>query len=72
MTRQERNKAIQNAIPQKPIRVELGGGYYYRCHWLKCDNTVHPWERYCSQCGQRLTFDEYYVDDFEKLFYEDK
>ena len=72
MTKQERNKAIQNAIPQKPIRIELGGGYYYKCHWIKCNNTVHQWKKYCNQCGQRILWDSYYVDDFEKLFYEDK
>lgn len=70
MNQSEIEKAIQNATPQKPIKHELGGGYYYTCPWLKCGNTVHKYDRYCSQCGQRLSFDDYYVDDFEKLFYE--
>jgi len=54
MTEQEKIRAIENAIPRKPIKHELGGGYYYTCPWMKCNNTVHPWNRYCSQCGQRL------------------
>ena len=57
MTEQER-AAIENSIPRKPIIHELGGGYYYTCPWMKCNNTVHPWDRYCSQCGQRLRFDK--------------
>lgn len=71
MTRKERARAIQNAIPQKPIRVELGGGYYYKCHWIKCDTTLYKWYRYCPGCGNKILWDDYYVDDFEKLFYED-
>ena len=54
MTEQEKIRAIENAIPRKPIKHELGGGYYYTCPWIMCNNTVHPWNRYCSQCGQRL------------------
>jgi len=72
MTRKERARAIQNAIPQKPIRVELGGDYYYRCHWIKCNEPLQKWWRYCPMCGAKILWDDYYVDDFEKLFYEDK
>lgn len=58
MTEQENQKALQNAIPIRPIRRELGGGYYYQCPWIMCNNTVHRWDRYCSQCGQRLRFEK--------------
>lgn len=62
MTKQERYEAIQNAIPRPPVRVELGGGYYYKCYWLKCDNTLRRWERYCSKCGQKILWDDDYTD----------
>lgn len=58
MTEQEKTRAIENAIPRKPIKHELGGGYYYTCPWMKCSNTVHRFDRYCSQCGQRLRFEK--------------
>lgn len=35
MTEQEKIRAIENAIPRKPIKHELGGGYYYTCHWME-------------------------------------
>lgn len=54
----ETEKAIQNSIPRKPVKHELGGGYYYVCPWIRCNNTVHSWDRYCSQCGQRLRFEK--------------
>ena len=57
MTEQE-IRAIENAIPRKPIKHELGGGYYYTCPWIMCNNTVHRFDRYCSQCGQRLRFEK--------------
>lgn len=58
MTEQEKIRAIENAIPRKPIKHELGGGYYYTCPWIMCNNTVHRYDRYCSQCGQRLRFEK--------------
>ena len=54
MTNEERINAIYNAVPRKPQRHELGGGVYYTCHWLKCNNTVSRWDNYCSVCGQKL------------------
>lgn len=71
MTQKEIEGAIQNATPKKPIRIELGGGYYYKCHWLKCNTDLHKWFRFCPGCGQKIEWDDYYVDDFEKLFYEE-
>lgn len=57
MTEQER-AAIQNSIPKKVKKHELGGGYYYTCPWIMCNNTVHRYDRYCSQCGQKLRFEK--------------
>ena len=65
MTEQER-EAIDNAIPRKPTAHELGGGIYYTCHWLKCGNTVHRYDRYCSACGQRILWDK---DDMQREIY---
>ena len=50
--------AIQNAMPQKPTRHELGGGYYFTCHWIKCNNTIHRWQEYCDQCGQKIDWED--------------
>lgn len=61
MTRKERARAIQNAIPQKPIRVELGGGYYYKCHWIKCNEQLRRWWEYCPNCGNKIDWSE--IDD---------
>lgn len=69
MTEQER-AAIENSIPRKPIVHELGGGYYYTCPWIMCNNTVHRYDRYCSQCGQRLRFEK--DDDVIEIIREGK
>lgn len=65
MTEQER-AAIENSIPKKVKKHELGGGYYYTCPWAFCGNTVHKWDRYCSKCGQKLLFDK---EDEEREVY---
>ena len=63
MTEQER-AAIENSIPRKPIVHELGGGYYYTCHWIKCGETLHRWWKYCPNCGNRIDWSK--EDDFFK------
>lgn len=45
----------QEALPAH--RIELGGGYYYKCHWIACNESVSSWMNYCPNCGQRLTFE---------------
>ena len=47
-------KAIQNAKPQKPQVVELCGGYYYKCHWISCNEDLKKWYNYCPNCGNRI------------------
>lgn len=61
MTEQERI-AIENSIPRKPTKHELGGGYYYTCYWIKCGETLHRWWKYCPNCGNRIDWSE--IDDF--------
>ena len=47
-------EALQNAVPMKPIKHELGGDYYYSCHWMKCNEQLKRWWRYCPWCGQKI------------------
>ena len=57
MTNEERIAAIYNAVPQVPQVIELGGGFYFRCHWLKCNNTVTRHQNFCDQCGQKIDWE---------------
>lgn len=50
-------KALQQQEPLPPVIHELGGGYYYTCHWYKCGNTVTKYQNYCDQCGQRILWE---------------
>lgn len=59
LTDEQRLNAVYNALPRQPQRHELGGGIYYTCHWLKCNNTVTRWQNYCDQCGQKIDWSEY-------------
>jgi len=61
MTEQER-AAIENSIPRKPIKQELGGGYYYKCPFLSCGETIHKWYEYCPYCGVKIDWS----DDYER------
>ena len=55
MTKEEKIVyALEQQEPKPPRVFELGGGYYYKCFWLKCDNTVHEYQNYCDRCGQRI------------------
>ena len=47
-------EALQKQEPMEPRRFELGGGIYYKCHWLICDNDLHRYMNYCDQCGQKI------------------
>ena len=55
-------------IPKKVIREELGGDYYYRCPWIVCNEIVKSGQNYCSNCGQRLKFDDYEDYDYGKIW----
>lgn len=59
LTKEQIQAAIDNMTPQKPRRHELGGGYYYTCHWLKCGETLTRWHNYCPKCGQRIDWEAY-------------
>lgn len=51
-------EALQKQEPLSPITVSLGGGYYYRCHWLSCGETVNKYMDYCPKCGQKIEWGE--------------
>lgn len=38
----------------EPQRIELGGGIYYRCPWMMCNEDVNRFMNFCPGCGQRL------------------
>jgi len=54
MTKAEIENAIDNATPKEPVKYELGGDYYYRCHWLKCNEQLKRYWQYCPNCGQKI------------------
>ena len=50
--------ALQKAVPKKPIKYELGGGYYYKCFWAACDGDINKWFNYCPYCGQKIDWSD--------------
>ena len=50
-------EALQKQEPLPPITTPLGGGYYYKCHWLTCGETVNKFMDYCPKCGQRIQWE---------------
>lgn len=47
-------EAMAKQEPHTPRRIELGGGYYYKCHWLSCDETINKFMNYCPKCGFKI------------------
>ena len=57
MNKETEEKIVEALLKQdamEPQRIELGGGVYYRCHWLACHADVHRYQNYCEQCGQKI------------------
>lgn len=50
--------ALQKQQPLPPVAHELGGGIYYTCHWMKCNETVYRWMNHCPACGQKIDWQE--------------
>ena len=46
--------AMEKQEPKEPRRIELGGGYYYKCFWMSCDADLNQFMRYCPLCGQKI------------------
>lgn len=57
MTHEERIEAVYRAEPKPPTAHELGGGIYYTCFWLTCNETVYRWQNYCPKCGQKIDWE---------------
>lgn len=57
MTKKEVAEAICKAEPKAPRVHELGGGIYYTCFWLACNETLYKWHNYCPKCGQKLDWE---------------
>ena len=59
------NKQIENRIidamakqePKIPQIYELGGGYFFRCHWMSCNADINRFMNYCPICGQRIDWE---------------
>ena len=51
-------EALQRQEPLPPVIHELGGGFYYQCHWLGCGETVNKFMNYCPKCGQKIQWGE--------------
>ena len=47
-------EALSKQDAMEPQRIELGGGLYYRCHWLKCNSDISRFMNYCPACGQKI------------------
>lgn len=47
-------EALRLQEPLEPTRYELGGGLYYKCHWLKCNTDINRFMNYCPGCGQKI------------------
>lgn len=50
--------ALEKEQGRPPRKIELGGGYYYKCFWVSCDNIVTRWQNYCDQCGSRIDWEK--------------
>ncbi len=50
-------EAMAKQEPKQPRVIELGGGYYYKCHWISCDNDIKRIDNYCSKCGQMILWE---------------
>ena len=57
LTNEQKTDALMNAVPRKPRKVELGGGYYYSCPWVSCNENITKWYNYCPKCGQKLDWE---------------
>lgn len=63
LTKDELEQAISNYIPKEPRKYELGGGYYYNCTWLACNEPLKRYMAYCPKCGQRILWDDEYLSE---------
>lgn len=48
------------------VKEELGGGYFYRCPWINCNEIIRSDWSYCPYCGQALMFEN---DNYTREYY---
>ena len=49
--------ALRKQEPMEPKKHELGGDYYYKCHWLSCGEDINKFMNYCPKCGQKIKWE---------------
>ena len=50
--------ALEKEQGRPPRKQELGGGYYYKCYWVSCNEDVNKFFNYCPKCGTRIQWDD--------------
>ena len=51
-------EAMARQEPKTPRVNELGGGFYYKCHWITCDTDINRFMEYCPKCGQKIDWSD--------------
>ena len=57
---------MRNDDAKPPIKHELGGGYYYTCYWMTCNEELKRWYKWCPSCGQKIDWSEERDSYFEE------
>ena len=50
--------ALEKEHGKPPRKMELGGGYYYKCFWASCNEDVNRFYEFCPKCGTRILWDD--------------
>ena len=50
--------ALEKQEGKPPRKMELGGGYYYKCFWVSCNEDVNKFYEFCPKCGCRILWDD--------------
>lgn len=51
-------EALTKEQGKPPRKMELGGGFYYKCFWMACDENVNKFYEYCPKCGTKILWDD--------------
>ena len=61
LNQRELNEAIklwEANKPIAPVKEELGGDYYFRCGWAKCDQVIKRDYNFCPHCGSMVLWED--------------
>lgn len=50
--------ALEKEYGRPPRKIELGGGFYYKCFWVSCNEDINKFYEYCPKCGTRIIWDD--------------